>query len=57
MNRAWAVLETLKWQAIEQIPGAIVAAGSTQVDVASGATLTSERLFDAVAQCLDEASK
>lgn len=56
MNRAWAVLETLKWQAIEQIPGAIVAAGSTQVDVASGATLTSRGIIQAVNDALSKAS-
>lgn len=42
--------------AIEQIPGAIVAAGSTQVDVASGATLTSRGIIQAVNDALSKAS-
>ena len=43
--------------ALETLPGEIVAQNSINIDTVSGATLTSERLFDAVAQCLDEASK
>lgn len=43
--------------ALEAIPQAIVAANSPDVDIFSSATLTSGRIMDAVAQCLEQASK
>ena len=42
--------------AIEQLPGAIVAAnGTTGVDGVSGATITSNAIFSAVEECLAQA--
>ena len=41
-------METLKWQVIEQIPGA--------VDVVSGATLTSRGIIQAVNDALSKVS-
>lgn len=43
--------------AMESIPAEIVAKNSCDVDVISGATLTSDRIMDAVADCLAQASK
>ena len=43
--------------ALEKIPAAIVENNSCDVDVSSGATLTSNRIMDAVALCLTEAAK
>lgn len=42
--------------AIEQIPAAVVAAQSADVDAVSGATVTSEAIMTAVAQCLEQAA-
>lgn len=41
--------------AVEQIPAAIVEAQSTEVDAVSGATVTSEAIMAAVAECLEQA--
>ena len=41
--------------ALEEVPGAIVDAQSTDVDVASGATYTSEAIMEAVDEALAEA--
>ena len=44
-------------KAIEQLPGAIVAANGTDgVDAVSGATVTSKAIFTAVEDCLEQAS-
>ena len=43
--------------ALDSIPGAIVSGNTCDVDVVSGATLTSNRIMDAVALCLTEAAK
>jgi len=42
--------------ALEKIPAAIVEAGSPDVDSVSGATLTSGRIMNAVAACLEQAA-
>ncbi|MEG0942958.1 MAG: FAD-binding protein [Angelakisella sp.] len=47
--------EAIAKGALENIPGAVTAANSADVDVVSGATLTSNRLMDAVAACLQQA--
>lgn len=41
----------------EQVPARIVENNSPDVDTVSGATLTSNRIMDAVADCLEQASK
>lgn len=43
--------------AIEQLPDKIVSAQSYDVDAVSGATVTSNGMKDAVARCLEKASK
>jgi len=43
--------------ALENIPNAIVAANNATVDAVTGATLTSGRIMNAVAQCLEAAAK
>ena len=43
--------------ALESLPKAIVEENSVNLDVVSGATLTSERIFSAVAECLNSAAK
>lgn len=43
--------------ALDSIPSAIVSANSPDVDAVSSATLTSNRIMDAVADCLVQASK
>ena len=43
--------------ALETVPAAIVAGNSCDVDTVAGATLTSNRIMDAVALCLTEAAK
>mgnify|MGYP001157689201 FL=1 len=48
---------TVGGPALETLPAAIVEANSINIDAISGATLSSERLFQAVAACLDEASQ
>lgn len=49
--------ESVAGAALENIPAAIVENNSADVDVSSGASLTSNRIMDAVALCLTEASK
>ncbi|MFI3284074.1 MAG: FAD-dependent oxidoreductase [Erysipelotrichaceae bacterium] len=49
--------ETIAKTALEQIPLDIVAQNSPDVDTVSGATLTSNRIMDAVAICLEEAAE
>ena len=44
-------------EAQEKVPARIVENNSPDVDTVSGATLTSNRIMDAVANCLEEASK
>jgi len=43
--------------ALDSIPAAIVAANNATVDAVTGATLTSNRIMNAVAQCLEAAAK
>lgn len=43
--------------AIEQLPGEMVKSQSIEVDAVSGATVTSNAIKDAVARCLERASK
>jgi fumarate reductase flavoprotein subunit len=43
--------------ALESIPAAIVNNNSATVDAVAGATMTSERIMNAVALCLEQASK
>ena len=43
--------------ALDSIPAAIVAGNSCDVDTVAGATLTSNRIMDAVALCLEQAAK
>ncbi|MBQ3587695.1 MAG: FAD-binding protein [Oscillospiraceae bacterium] len=42
--------------ALETVPGAIVAGNTCDVDAVAGATLTSNRIMDAVALCLEQAA-
>lgn len=42
--------------ALAQLPGTIVEANSVNVDTVSGSTLTSNRILDAVTDCLNQAS-
>lgn len=49
--------ESLAGPALEQIPEAIVAANSTAVDSVSGATLTSNRIIEAVESCIEQAKQ
>lgn len=48
---------TVGGPALETLPKAIVEANSINIDIVSGATLSSERLFQAVGLCLDQASQ
>ena len=48
---------TIATPALESIPAAIVAANSATVDVVTSATLTSNRIMNAVAICLEAAAK
>ena len=43
--------------ALESVPAAIVDGNTCDVDVVAGATLTSNRIMDAVALCLEQAAK
>ena len=52
-----AETESIAAEALEKIPAAIVEANSADVDVQSGATLTSNRIMDAVADCLQQAAQ
>lgn len=47
--------ESVAKNALEKIPASIVENNSCDVDVSSGATLTSNRIMDAVAACLEQA--
>ncbi len=49
--------ENIAGPALEKIPTAIVEAGSPDVDGVTGATLTSERIKEAVRLCLDQAKQ
>ena len=49
--------ENIAGSALEKVPAAIVEAGSPDVDGVTGATLTSERVKEAVRMCLDQAKK
>lgn len=49
--------ESIAASALESIPGTIVSNNSPDVDIVASATLTSNRIMDAVALCLQEASK
>jgi len=46
--------EGISEPAIEQVPKAIVAAGSTEVDGVSGATVTSDAIKEAVGDALSQ---
>ena len=52
-----AETESIAAEALAKIPAAIVEANSADVDVQSGATLTSNRIMDAVADCLQQAAQ
>ena len=49
--------ENIAGSALEKVPAAIVEAGSPDVDGVTVATLTSERVKEAVRMCLDQAKK
>lgn len=49
--------ESIASSALEKIPSAIIAGNTCDVDAVSGATLTSNRIMDAVADCLRQAAK
>ena len=49
--------ESIAAAALESLPQAIVAEHSVNIDTVSGATLTSNRILDAVTQCLTEAAQ
>lgn len=49
--------ESIASSALEKIPSAIVEGNTCDVDAVSGATLTSNRIMDAVADCLRQAAK
>lgn len=49
--------ESIAASALEKVPSAIVAGNTCDVDAVSGATLTSNRIMDAVADCLRQAAK
>ena len=49
--------ESIAAAALESLPQAIVADHSVNIDTVSGATLTSNRILDAVTQCLTEAAQ
>ncbi len=49
--------ESVAKAALEGVPSKIVSGNTCDVDTVSGATLTSNRIMDAVAICLEEASK
>lgn len=51
-----AETEAVAGAALESLPGAIVAANSVDVDGVTGATLTSNRIKNAVVDCLEQAS-
>ena len=47
--------ENIAAPALEKLPAAMVEANSPDVDGVTGATLTSQRIREAVRQCLDQA--
>lgn len=47
--------DTIAGDALEKVPAAIVAGNTPAVDAVTGATLTSDRIMDAVKQCLEQA--
>lgn len=49
--------ESIAAEALEEVPAAIVDANSPVVDAVSGATLTSNRIMEAVKLCLNESKK
>ena len=49
--------ESVASGALSSLPETIVAENSVNVDIVSGATLTSNRILDAVTDCLNQASK
>ena len=49
--------QTIAGAALESIPAAIEADNSATVSAVSGATMTSNRIMNAVAQCLEQAAK
>ena len=49
--------ESVATNALSSLPETIVAENSVNVDIVSGATLTSNRILDAVTDCLNQASK
>ena len=49
--------ESIAAKALEDLPKTIVSENSVNVDIVSGATLTSNRILDAVTDCLTQASK
>ena len=49
--------QTIAGAALESIPAAIEAENNATVAVVSGATMTSNRIMNAVAQCLEQAAK
>lgn len=51
-----AETESIAGAALEQVPAKIVEANNCDVNVVSGATLTSGRIMDAVANCLTQAA-
>ena len=48
---------TIAAAAMEQVPSAIVAGNTVEVDGVTGATMTSTRIMKAVAACLEQAAK
>jgi uncharacterized protein with FMN-binding domain len=54
-NHGDSIDRTEVTQALETIPAAIVAAQSPEVDVISGATITSRRIMDVVNDCIVQA--
>ena len=49
--------QTIAGAALESVPAAIMAENNATVAVVSGATMTSNRIMNAVAQCLEQAAK
>ena len=49
--------QTIAGAALENVPAAIEAENNATVSVVTGATLTSNRIMNTVAQCLEQAAK
>ena len=49
--------QTIAGAALESVPDAIMAENNATVAVVSGATMTSNRIMNAVAECLEQAAK